>query len=179
MPWQLLRALVIAVVTVGLSAAAHGAGGAAPPTITSMALMTALSATISLPLLLRWTSPAALVPLLTVAQGALHPAFGALAGAPMSQHAGHGTAGAGSTAAMLVAHLAAALLAATLIVLLDRTLRAAFLGRTFWPVLSMPIPAAGPRRPADGFDTRSRNRCSVDLVQLAPRRGPPGEPARS
>lgn len=179
-PWQMLRALVMAVVTVGLSAAAHGAGGAAAPTVSSTALLTALSAIVALPLLLRWKAPVALVPLLTAAQGALHPAFGALADAPMSQHAAHGmTGGGGSAAAMLMAHLAAGLLAASLVVLLDRSLAAAFHGRTLWPVLSAPIPVAGRTRPACGFDTRGRSHRSVDLVHLAPRRGPPVEPALS
>lgn len=180
MPWQMLRALAIAVITVGVSAAAHGAGGGAVPSVASMALLTTLSATVSLPLLLRWTSPAALVPLLTVAQGALHPAFGALTDAPTGQHAGHASAGGGgSAAAMFIAHPAAGLVAATLIVVLDRALAAAFLGRSWWPVLSMPVPPADPSRPADEFDTRARRPGRSDLEQLAPRRGPPLEHARS
>lgn len=179
MPWQMLRALVVAVITVGLSAAAHGAAGAPPPALTSTALLTALSATVSLPLLLRWRSPAALVPLLTVTQGALHPAFTALSAAAPSSHAGQhaasgmATGAGGSTAAMVAAHCAAGLVAASLVVLVDRALAASVLGRVRWPVLSMPNPPEEPARPAAGFDTRGRLGRAADLVHVAPRRGPP------
>lgn len=161
----------MAMITVGFSVAAHVAAGGQPPAVGPLALLTALSAVVSLPILLRWRSPAALVPLLTAAQGALHPAFGLLTAD--GAHAGHAMPGAGPwTSTMLLAHLAAGMLAACLVVLVDRALRSAFLGRLERPVLSAPIvdgtaPTARPRtRPA-------WLAVSADLLHAAPRRGPP------
>ena len=161
----------MAVITVGFSVAAHVAAGGMPPAVGPLALLTALSAVVSLPILLRWRSPAALVPLLTVAQGALHPAFGLLADS--GAHAGHGMPGAGSwSSTMLLAHLAAGLLAACLVVLVDPLIRSAFLGRRQRPVLSGPI--------VDGAAVVAHPRTrpawvavAADLLDAAPRRGPP------
>lgn len=169
----------MAVVTVGLSVAAHVAAGGMPPAVGPLALLTALSAVVSLPILLRWRSPVALVPSLTAAQGALHPAFGLLA--EPGGHAGHAAMNAGHAAmtgagpwtpAMLLAHLAAGLLAACLIVLVDHFLRSAFLGRWQRPLLSAPI--------VDGAAVAARPRtrpawvaAAADLMHAAPRRGPP------
>ncbi len=161
----------MAVITIGFSVAAHVAAGGMPPAVGALALLTVLSAVVSLPILLRWRSPAALVPMLTAAQGALHPAFGLLADS--GAHAGHVMPGAGTwSSAMLLAHLAAGLLAACLVVLVDQLLRSAFLGRLQRPVLSSPIVdgAAVPPRP------RTRPAwvaVAADLLHAAPRRGPP------
>ncbi|WP_420124361.1 hypothetical protein [Nakamurella sp.] len=172
LPWQAARTVPMAVITVGLSVAAHVAAGGLPPAIGPLALLTALSAVVSLPILLRWRSPAAVVPLLTAAQGALHPAFGLLTDG--AGHAGHAMPGAGSwSSTMVLAHLAAGLVAATLVVLVDHLLAAAFLGRWQRPVLSTPMPD---RRALGPQPIRTRPvwaAVAAALVHAAPRRGPP------
>lgn len=163
----------MAVITVGFSTVAHVAAGGAPPPVGSLALLTALSAVVSLPVLLRWRSPGALVPLLTAAQGALHPAFGVLSDASAGDHAGHSMSGSGGWSAMVVAHLAAGLVAASLVVLVDRLLGSAFLGRLQRPVLSAPVV-----RPTHAGIAPARTRpawaaVAAELLHAAPRRGPP------
>lgn len=185
LPWQAVRAVLLAVITVGFSVAAHGAAGGAVPTVGSLVLLTGLSAVVALPILLRWRSPAALVPLLTAAQGALHPAFGVLPGDSGGAHAGghpvHGTSpgladlashGPGSVA-MLAAHLAAGLLAAVLVVLLDRLLRAAFLGRTTRPRPPRPAPTPAPGGATAVLARPAWVAVAAELRHTAPRRGPP------
>ena len=175
LPWQALRAIVISVIAVGFSAVAHGVGGATPPPVGALGLLTALSAMVSLPVLLRWRAPAALMPLLAAAQGGLHPAFVALADPSTARHGGlAGAAGGhdGWSPGMVTAHVAAGLLAAALVTLVDDLLRSAFLGRTLRPVLSAPAPAA---RPAIGRVLARPAWAAVvtALLSAAPRRGPP------
>ncbi|HOZ56792.1 MAG TPA: hypothetical protein PKY70_01325 [Nakamurella multipartita] len=177
LPWQAVRAVLLAVITVGFSVAAHGAAGGAVPTVGALALLTGLSAVVALPILLRWRSPAALVPLLTATQGALHPAFGVLSGGSAGVHDAHAAdlsaAGAPGSVAMLAAHLAAGLVAAALVVLVDRLLRAAYLGRCALPRPPRPAPpavrrVAGPVRARPAWVA-----VAAELRHSAPRRGPP------
>jgi len=164
----------MAVITVGLSMVAHVAAGGAPPAVGSLALLTALSALVSLPILLRWRSSAALVPLLTAAQGALHPAFGVLTDASGGAHAGHAMAGSGAwSSTMVVAHLAAGLVAASLVVLVDRLLRSAFLGRLQRPVLSAPVVDRTSAAPGQVRTRPAWAAVAATLLHAAPRRGPP------
>lgn len=174
LPWQAVRAVPMAVITVGFSMVAHVAAGGAPPPVGSLALLTALSALVSLPILLRWRSPSALVPLLTATQGALHPAFGVLGDAPGSAHAGHAMPGSGAwSSTMVAAHLAAGLVAAASVVLVDRLLRSVRLGRLQRPLLSPPV-VQGPGVGAPPVGTRPAwAAVAPELLHAAPRRGPP------
>ncbi len=162
----------MAVITVGFSVAAHVAAGGMPPAVGPLALLTALSAVVSLPILLRWRSPAALVPMLAAAQGALHPAFGLLADSG-GAHGGHAMPAAGDwSPTMVAAHLAAGLVAASLVVVVDHTLRSAFLGRLQRPVLSAPALRGASAAPT----VRTRPAwaaVAAELLHAAPRRGPP------
>jgi hypothetical protein len=172
--WQAVRAVHLAVIAVGLSVVAHVAAGGAAPSVTSLALLTVLSAVVSLPILLRWRSPAALIPLLTAAQGVLHPTFGVLTDASGGAHTGHALPGSGAwSSTMVVAHLAAGLLAASLVVLVDRLLRSAYLGRLQRPALTAPVVRSAV---AGALPVRTRPAwaaVAADLLDAAPRRGPP------
>lgn len=164
----------MAVITVGFSVVAHVAAGGAPPAVGSLAILTALSALVSLPILLRWRSPAALVPLLTAAQAALHPAFGILTESSGGGHAGHVMTGSGAwSSTMVAAHLAAGLVAASLVVLVDRLLRSAFLGRLQRPMLSAPVVDGTSAGPGQVRTRPAWAAVAATLLHAAPRRGPP------
>ena len=175
---RLLRATSVAVITVGLSALGHAAAGSRLPSVAGMLLTIALATAASYPLCRFSVSRLALVPLLALVQGALHPLFTMAAdppwdhpvagGASVHEHA----AGAGSVT-MLAHHLAAALVAAGVVLFTDRVIADLVADRRLFPVATVPtIEPVGPLVLPAAPVIRCHGRLS-DLVDRAPRRGPP------
>jgi hypothetical protein len=193
---RLLRASAVAIITITLSALAHLAAGGALPSLPGLLGVVALSAAAAFPLCRGSIARRALVPLLAFAQAALHPLF-AMAAAPPWQEAAVATlhpvvldpvaavhsaatadpaahsAHSGSSLTMLLAHLGAALAAASVVLFVDHVLLALIAEHRLRLPTGPPDPLPiGPARTLMSAVVAWRGRVS-DLVDQAPRRGPP------
>ncbi|WP_395728994.1 hypothetical protein [Nakamurella sp.] len=157
------RSLVFGVLTTSVTALAHAGAGGAMPAAPGLVVLTLITSASAWPVLRRAVRPAVLFAVIGVAQLALHPAFQALAAT--AGHAGHP-----GTLPMTVAHLAAGLGAAGLVIAIDPVLGRRRVGRAWRrrapapaiahrpiPILPAPVSMVAARAASD-----------------APRRGPPG-----
>lgn len=163
------RAVLFGTITVGVAASAHAAAGGHLPSPVSLAVLAALTAAVGLPMLRRAERRSTLLLGAAAAQVALHPAFERLAAEPAVGMAGH--AHQEPPAAMLVAHVVAAVVAAQLVTALDPLLR-----RVRLPGLDLPTAVTPPTLPRP--DPRPASEPSVAVLPwvvatVAPRRGPP------
>jgi hypothetical protein len=183
---RLLRSGAVAAISVVVGAAAHGIAGGPLPPAERLILLTLIATGAAFPVYRRSAPGPAAVPLLGLAQSVLHPAFIWAAGTPGDEHANHSAHSGASGMSMLVAHLAAGLVAAALVVLTDRLLTAAvrmrldLLWDRLWDRLLAVRPGLPP--PVDRFVTAipssppTRGRRSA-FIHPAPRRGHPSPAA--
>ena len=175
---RLLRSGAIAAVSVAVGAAAHGIAGGPLPPAERLILLTLLATGLAFPVYRRSAPGPATVPLLGLAQSVLHPAFIWAAGTPGDEHASHSAHSGPSGMSMLVAHLAAGLVAAALVVLTDRLVTAAVRMRWGFPwdrlLAVRPVPPLADDRDVTAIPSSppTRGRRSA-FVHPAPRRGPP------
>lgn len=144
------------------------------PSAAGLLLIIALATAAGYPLCRTGVSRVALVPLLALVQAALHPAFSLAARPPWMAAATPALRDTGhSSLTMLLHHLAAGLVAAGVVVFIDRVIADLVADRRLLPILTLPtIEPFGAAMPGAGRATRCHGRLS-DLVDQAPRRGPP------
>jgi hypothetical protein len=163
-----LRSAVFGAVTVGLTVLAHAAAGGGVPSPVAVALLVVVTSAVGAPMFRRRLRTRTLVPVVGVAQVALHPVFQGLADTAADAHAGHGSA-----LPMLVAHVVAGVLAVLLVTALDPVMRCLGLRGARMPVrlgVVRVAPAAQSPVVPFGDDVVLTPRV---MALPAPRRGPP------